>query len=124
MSSFSNTATILPVTNNMTSTNVIESILPIDMINRDNIGLEAIWSGNPTGTFSFLISNRYHPQTNPSVAFTTLTLASPPANPSGSSGSWFLDINQLPARWFKVRYTNASGTGTLEVHIFVKGIGS
>jgi hypothetical protein len=107
----------------MASTNAIVS-QPINMEDIDNVGLETDWTGTPTGTFSLEASNQYDPETNPNATFKAVTLASAPANPAGSASGWLLDLNQIPFRWVRLRYTNASGTGTLQSYAFRRSIGS
>lgn len=106
----------------MTGTTAIVSTV-LNMEGCDNIGLEAEWTGTPVGTFSVEASNQYDPATAPNVTFKAVTLASPPANPAGSASGWLLDLNQIPFKWVRLRYTNSSSTGTLNVWPFRKKIG-
>lgn len=111
--------------NNMTGTAAVVSVV-LNMEHYDSVGLEADWTGTPTGTFQLEGSNRYDPATDPNITtpFRAITLASPPANPAGSASGWLLDLNQIPFKWIRLRYTNASGTGKLNVWPFRKKIGA
>ena len=107
----------------MASTNAIVSE-PLNMERVDNVGLEVEWTGNPTGAFVLEASNKYDPIRNASATFKAITLADPPDDPAGSASGWLLDLNQIPFRWVRLRYTNASGTGVLNAYAFRRSIGS
>lgn len=87
---------------------------------QDNIGIQFIWTGTPTGTFSVLVSADYNAGTGVGT-FSPLTLSSVPT-PAGSGGNGVLLISSLPFCYFKVKYTYTSGTGTLNVWVSGKGI--
>lgn len=106
----------------MASTNVIVSSV-VDLMYRDGISVELNWTGTPTGTFVLQGSNTVIPigqqqdgtpsavtwQTLPSSLFSTVT------NPAGSAaGEMIQSIVPLSFRYFRVQYTNSSGTGTLD----------
>lgn len=95
--------------------------------NFDNVGLEVIWTGTPTGTISVraAIFNPYpnpYSATNPIPAGNELTFDPALAQPAGSAGRYLIDINQIPFPYFQVIYTNASGTGVLNVYAFEKDL--
>ncbi len=106
----------------MTGTTAVVSTL-LNLEYYDNVGLETEWTGAAVGTFSVEASNQYDPATAPNVTFKAVTLASAPANPAGSASGWLLDLNQIPFKWVRLRYTNASSTGVLNVWAFRKKIG-
>jgi hypothetical protein len=107
----------------MTGTAAVVST-PLNMEDIDNVGLEVDWTGTAVGTFSLEASNKYDPDTNPSATFKAVTLATPPANPAGSASGWLLDLNQIPFRWVRLRYTNSSSTGVLNAYAFRRSIGN
>jgi hypothetical protein len=89
---------------------------------QDNVGIQLIWTGTPTGTFGVQVSQNYNPNVEPDTStFTQLTLSPVPAA-SGSAGNYFIALICLPACYYQVTYTRTSGTGTLDVYIGGKGI--
>ena len=103
----------------MTGTNVITSSIT-DIRNIDNVALELVWTGTPTGTFSVQCSIDYNPQLQAGT-WTALTLSPSPAA-SGSASSALIDLNQLGSPYIRVQYTNASSTGTLNGWIAGKAV--
>jgi hypothetical protein len=92
----------------MASTNVIYSQI-IDLSKMDNIGLEVTYSGTPTGVFEVDVSNS-------GINFYALTFSPVLTQPAGAAGGYAIDLNQLPFKYLMLKYTNASGTGTLTVY--------
>lgn len=99
----------------------------INAQNLDNIGLEIIWNGTPTGTISIAgainnpETNLYSPS-NPIPAQNALTFNPALAQPSGSAGGYLINLNQFPWFWYQVQYTNTSGSGLLNVYVCGKDI--
>src|SRR5262249_51355287 len=83
----------------------------------DNIGLQFVYTGTAaTGAWSFYGSNDSTDGPRGPGNWFSVTLTSPPPDPSGSSGAGFgVDINQWPYQWIQVRYTRTSGSGTLNI---------
>lgn len=103
----------------MTSTNVITSSAQ-NIQNFDNIALEISWTGTPTGTFALLASVS---ESIPNATGTFYTLTSPSlTNPSGSAGGYVVSLNQFPYPYIQFKYTNATGSGTLNVYLFSKDL--
>ncbi len=75
----------------------------------DNAGLEVTWTGTPTGVFEVQVSNS-------GISFYSLTFDPVLGQPAGSSGGYAIDLNQLPFKYLLLKYTNASGSGTLTVY--------
>lgn len=98
----------------MAGTNVIYSQI-IDMSRMDNIGAEVNFSGTAIGTLEIMVSNS-------GANFYALTFNPALAQPSGSSGGYAIDLNQLPFKYIMFRYTNASGTGTLTIYLQSKDL--
>lgn len=94
----------------MTGTTTLTSTPnPILVENADNFGLQIRWTGTPVGTISLNCSND-------GINWDALTFTSPSlGQPNGSSGGYSVSINQLPWKYFQVSYTNASGSGILNV---------
>ena len=96
----------------MASTNTIYSQI-IDLSKFDNIGAEVVWSGSPTGTLTI----------NGSVSginFPALTFDPVLAQPGGAPGSYLIDLSFFPFKYILFEYTNASGSGTLNIWLQAK----
>lgn len=82
----------------------------------DNVCLELIFTGSPTGTFAIQGSVNYAADINGNVTnagdWVAITLSPAPVA-SGSAGTILLDLNQLSFPYIRVVYTKASGTGSL-----------
>lgn len=83
--------------------------------NTDNTGIQLIWTGTPTGTFTVSISpdGNLYDDIVPSPAI---------VQPAGSAGHWSVNINQTPMSWVRVTYVNASGSGTIDAIITAKDL--
>lgn len=76
------------------------------------------WTGTPTGTFTLWFSNLPNPgEADDSDWVQDTTWA--PTNPAGSAGKSFVTTGNLAGEWVRVKYVNASGTGTLYGHLAV-----
>jgi hypothetical protein len=88
------------------SGNLTSSVTDIQYM--DNICMELVWTGTPTGSFSVEGS-----LTGDNWIAISLT----PSAPSGSAGSALLDMNQLSFPKIRIVYTATSGSGTLNAWI-------
>ncbi len=92
----------------------------------DNVGVQLQWTGAPVGTFTFEVSLDYA-QDGPSGAVSNagtwipLTV-SPAIAAAGVDDQAYVDLNQLGATAFRVKYTRTSGTGTLNGYISAKQV--
>ena len=86
----------------------------IDALEVDNLALQIVATGSPTGAFTVNVSPD-------SSNLTALPLSGSPTL-SGSGDSIFIDINQLPARYVQVTYTATSGTGTCDAWFTGKSV--
>lgn len=91
----------------MSSTNVIYTNA-VDVSRMDNFGLEITWTGTPTGVFEVQDSNS-------GQVFYSLTFDPILAQPAGASGGYLISLNQLPFKYLMLKYTNVSGSGTIQV---------
>ncbi len=78
-------------------------------------------TGTPTGSLVLQVSNDHKEDSNGNILVagnwvTVVTQAISGANVFG------FDLNQLGAPWFRVMYTNASSTGTLNGFVSGKGL--
>ncbi len=94
--------------------------------NTDNIAIQANFTGAPVGTFSVEVSVDHAQDSQGNVTnagtWNALTLSATPVA-SGSSGSVYIDLNQLSAPYIRLVYTKGSGTGTLNAFITAKRLG-
>lgn len=79
----------------------------------DNIGIQLIFTGTPTGTFSVEGSND-------GATWTALDFGTTIAA-SGAAGSHLLNINQCPYMKLRTVFTFVSSTGSLDAYISGKG---
>lgn len=105
----------------MTGTSVITSSGQ-NVQNYDNIGLEVTWTGTPTGTLVIQGSVSAGVKEATTVTYYDLTFNPALAQPSGSAGGYLINLSGLPYPYIRVKYTNASSTGTLNVYIFEKDL--
>jgi hypothetical protein len=70
------------------------------------------WGAN-VGTFTVQVSNKPRPVLTSDADWKTLTLAIPIVQPNGSNTGDYVDLSWLPFEWVRLKYVNASGTGTI-----------
>jgi hypothetical protein len=106
---------------NMGAASITSSVLNIQ--NQDNLGIQFIWTGTPTGTFGFEVSlnHKEGPNGNTLVEGDWSPIAIPGIVASGSAGNAYVGLNQVGAPFIRVTYTRTSGTGTLNAYISAKG---
>ncbi len=83
--------------------------------NLDNLFIQVRFVGTMTGTFTVQASAD-------NVLWDDFVFTPALSQPAGSDAAFAISLNQIPAGWFRVLYTNASGTGTLTVVYFVKDV--
>ncbi len=79
--------------------------------------IQAVWTGVPVGNFTLEVSCDSGPIDG------IVSPSAPPQNWSfytgstvaagGGAGNWTWDVTQSAVRWVRLRYTSASGTGSL-----------
>lgn len=76
------------------------------------------WTGNPNGTLTLWASNRPDRNTDGTSDFgwVQVTLPTGMAGPAGSASANFCDIGNSGGRAYRLKYVNASGSGTLLGH--------
>lgn len=95
----------------MTGTDVITSGV-IDGRYLTNIKWQIVWTGTPTGTFSLQESLNYSPV---SGGGDWLDNGAGITGPSGAANSVLVNLQDRGPCFYRLVYTNASGTGTLNV---------
>lgn len=92
----------------MASTSVIYSQI-IEKSRQQKVNFEIAWTGTAIGVFEVLVSNS-------GINFNALTFDPALAQPAGSAGGYTIDISSLSSKYVMIRYTNTSGTGTVNVY--------
>lgn len=70
------------------------------------------WTGTPTGTFTLWYSNKPKADATDDDDWVQDTTFSP-TNPAGSASKGFYTVGNVVALFVRVKYVNASGSGTL-----------
>lgn len=78
-----------------------------------NAAYQFLWAAL-TGTIIIQVSNKPEPSLLTDTDWTTLPLAVAITQPNGSNTGDIVDLSGVPYRWVRAKYTNTSGTGTLE----------
>lgn len=86
-----------------------------DVRNLDNIGLDIAWIGTAVGTLSIQGSND-------NITFRDLTFNPAITQPNNNAGGYLVSLNQFPWFFIRVKYVNASSTGTLTVNLVGKDL--
>jgi hypothetical protein len=112
--------------NNMTGTAVVLGAV-IDMLTVDKGSFEIQAVGTGTGALTLEGSNQYDAVNNPNAVFIALAAAAVTPTltaPAGANVATLnaLDRQALGARFIRVRYVNASGTGKLDVYFSGQGV--
>jgi len=98
----------------MTGTDVLTSIsMNIGMMVFASVQL--VWTGTPTGVIKLQGSNDENTWTD------LVELNTKIIQPAGSAGDLLIDLNQLSFKFLRVKYTNASGSGVLNIEAHNKG---
>lgn len=83
---------------------------------RQQLGIQLQWTGTPTGTFSFRVSQVHDPSVPANTKWTVVdsSLFSPAlVNPAGSASDTGVVFPNLPFEWIQVTYTRTGSSGTL-----------
>jgi hypothetical protein len=96
------------------------------IINQDNLAIQLNFTGAPVGSFVVEVSSDYSNDqaSNGSPVINAgnwiaLTLDGSPSA-AGSADQIFIDLNQIPAPFIRVRYVRTSGTGSCDMFITTK----
>jgi hypothetical protein len=76
------------------------------------VSFHLVWTGTPTGTFTLWYSNKPNADASSDSDWVQDTTFSP-TNPAGSASKGFYTVGNLCAERIRVKYVNASGSGTL-----------
>lgn len=92
-----------------------------EVLNKDNLTYQLLWTGTLAGTFDIQVSSNYDPNKPSLASWDSLPLTSVPTA-AGSPDSWTVDLNQLGSKWVRCAFTRVSGTGNLKMIISGKAI--
>ena len=112
----------------MSLSSIASSITDIQWL--DDVGLQFVWTGSPTGTFAIQVSADYN-NNNPSAPtgnWVPLTLTywngssfvTATSIPTSAGSPIYVDLALLSAPFIRVVYTKGSGSGTLTATITAK----
>lgn len=85
---------------------------PFSADNGRPVSLHLVWTSTPTGTFTLWYSNKPNPSLADDTDWVQDTTWSP-TNPAGSASKAFYTIGNLTAVRCRVKYVNASSSGTI-----------
>lgn len=119
----------------MTGTTTLTSAVTA-ITGMDNIGFQFDWTGSPVGTFQILVSSNHNEDELQNTVTTgtwvpvmvtyydtvTQDFITTPSVPTSVGSPIFVDVTQTAAPYIKCAYTNASGSGTLNVTVCGKNI--
>ena len=94
----------------MTGTTVIYTNI-LGIRQTDNQGIEINWTGTPTGVIEIMVSN-----SGIQGNFHALTYNPVLAQPAGAAGGYVIANTAIPFQYMYIRYTNASGVGTITAY--------
>lgn len=77
------------------------------------LSLQLSWTGTPTGVFTVWGSDKLEPNEANDTDWYAITPTQAPTNPAGAAASTSGRVNEFNCLWKRVKYVNASGTGTL-----------
>ncbi len=77
------------------------------------LSLQLAWTGTPTGTFTVQGSDKEIPNEASDTDWYSITPTQAPSNPAGSAAATSGRVNEFNSRWKRIKYVNASGSGTL-----------
>lgn len=78
----------------------------------DAYDVQVEWTGDPTGTFTLQVSNKERPDETDDADWVTSTEITV-VNPAGSASGFRQSCTGSPAYRKRLKYVNASGSGTL-----------
>lgn len=85
-----------------------------------DLSYDLYWGTN-VGTFTVWVSNKPSPVLTSDADWKQLTLATAVVQPNGSNTGDYVDLAGCPFRWIRLKYVNASGTGTIHAYVASKG---
>lgn len=78
----------------------------------ESYSLQVVWSGTPTGTFTLQVSDKPRPDETTDTDWVTSTEVTV-VNPAGSASQFLVSSIASPHMRKRLKYVNASGSGTI-----------
>lgn len=100
------------ITNGSMAGNLTSTVTDIRYL--DDVAVQLVWTGTPTGTFQIQGSLDQ-------VTWNSLSLTPAPAA-AGAAGTYLIDLEGLSFPYIRTTYIASSGTGTLNVLVSGKGV--
>lgn len=100
------------------STNTYYSRIWGGLGNQDGYGLHVVTDGTLTGTWTLWMSDKRDPVLTSDADWVQDTGFSP-TNPAGAASKFRDDTSTAKARWKRLKYVNASGTGNIFAYVTV-----
>lgn len=77
------------------------------------LSFQLSWTGTPTGAITVWGSDKDQPDESSDADWFAITASPAPANPAGGASSTHGEVNDVNCKWKRLKYVNASGSGTL-----------
>ena len=87
----------------------------------DGFSLHLVWTGTPTGTFTLWASDRPDASLTDDTDWVQFTTGITFTNPAGSASKGLYEVGNARSLKYRVKYVNASGTGTLSAWAHAPG---
>lgn len=84
----------------------------------DGHSIQVVYSGTPTGTFTLWYSNKNNPDRASDTDWVQDSSFAP-TNPAGAGGKFGDNAANFKANLKRLKYVNASGTGTIEAYVTI-----
>lgn len=94
---------------------------PTDIRNWTSISYDLSWTGTPTGTFTVWVTNKDVPDLTSDADWKQLSLTTAITQPAGTASGDIVDITDIPYKWIRPKYVNASSTGRIFARWQLKG---
>ena len=83
------------------------------LIDGEAVSWHFVWTGTPTGTFTLQYSNKPDAAAGSDTDWVEDT-SFPAVNPAGAASKAFISASQTAALYCRLKYVNASGSGTIK----------
>lgn len=107
----------------MSQPSITSAVSSIEFL--DDIGIQFVFTGTPTGTFFVQVSADYAQDSLGNVTnagnWIDIPFSETPIA-AGSASSVYCDIQQMSAPWIRATYNRTSGSGTLNAFLTAKMI--
>lgn len=104
----------------VTNASMATSVTPVSPLSLDLCAVgsfQVIWTGTPTGSFVVEVSNADSDRSGATSNWVDISSLITPTltAPAGSAGSMYINLDNIGAKYVRIRYVATSGTGVLNV---------